>query len=96
MTPMNYPNAQGLLITRDAHEALASLKKLVDGAEEKIRLAERETVAVAIGHRRDDDPLKTLRDVANTLQSPRFDAAVSVVREKMQVALEWHSKIQKN
>jgi hypothetical protein len=55
MTPMNYLNAQGMLITRDAHEALAVLKRQVDGAEERIRLAERETAAVAIGHRKDDD-----------------------------------------
>jgi hypothetical protein len=94
MTPMNYPNAQGMLITRDAHEALAVLKRQVDGAEERIRLAERETAAVAIGHRKDDDPLKTLLDVADTLQSSRFESAVSEVREKMQVAVEWHSKIQ--
>jgi hypothetical protein len=90
MTPISYPNAQGLLITRDAHEALAVLKKLVDSAEEKVRLAERETIAVAIGHRKDDDPLKTLRDAADTLHSPDFETAVSVVREKMQVAVEWH------
>jgi hypothetical protein len=34
----------GALITRDAREALLQLKKLVDGAAEKIRVAERETV----------------------------------------------------
>jgi hypothetical protein len=67
MAPISYPNAQGLLVTRDAHEALAVLKKLVDSAEEKIRLAERETIAVAIDHRKDDDPLKTLHDAADTL-----------------------------
>jgi hypothetical protein len=93
MTPISYPNAQGLLITRDAREALAVLKKLVDSAEEKIRLAERETVAVAIGHRKGDDPLRTLRDVADTLQSPNFEDAVSVARNKMQVAVEWHLKL---
>ena len=71
MTPISYPSAQGMLITRDAHEALAVLKKLVDSAEEKIRLAERETAAVAIGHQRDDDPLRTLRDVEGTLNSQR-------------------------
>lgn len=92
MTPMSYPNAQGMLITRDAYEALAVLKKLVDSAEEKIRLAERETVAVAIGHRKDDDPLRTLRDIASTLESPNLEAAVSSVREKMQSAVDWHSQ----
>jgi polysaccharide deacetylase 2 family uncharacterized protein YibQ len=60
---------------RDAHEALAVLKKLVDSAEGKIRLAEREAIAVAIGHRKDDNPLKTLRDAADTLQSPDFETA---------------------
>jgi hypothetical protein len=92
MTPISYSSAQGILITRDAHEALSVLKKLVESAEEKIRLAERETVAVAIGHRKDDDPLRTVRDVADTLQSPNFEAAVSLVREKMQVVVDWHSK----
>jgi hypothetical protein len=93
MTPISYPNAEGLLITRDAREALAVLKKIVDSAEEKIRLAERETVAVAIGHRKDEDPLTTLRDVADTFQSSNFEDAVLVVRKKMQVAVEWHLKL---
>lgn len=85
-------NAQGTLITRDAHEALVVLKKLVDSAEEKIRLAERETAAVAIGHQRDDDPLRTLRAVKDTLKSQRFEAAVSDAREKIETAVEWHLK----
>ena len=93
MTPISYPNGQGMLITRDAHEALAVLKKLVDSAEEKIRLAERETVAVAIGHRKGDDPLRTLRDVADALQSPKLETAVLVLQEKIQVAVEWHSRL---
>lgn len=94
MTQMNYPNARGMLITRDAYEAITTLKKLVDDAETKLRVAERETVAVAIGHRKGDDPLRTLRDVVDTLQSPNFEAAVSLVREKMQVAVEWHAKLE--
>jgi len=94
MTPISYPNAHGMLITRDAHEALTTLKKLVDNAEARIRLAERETAAVAIGHRKGDDPLRTLRDVVDTFQSPDFEAAVSVVREKMKVAVEWHENLE--
>jgi hypothetical protein len=93
MTPISYPKGQGMLITRDAHEALAVLKKLVDSAEEKIRLAERETVAVAIGHRKGDDPLRTLRDVADALQSPKLETAVLVLQEKIQVAVDWHSRL---
>lgn len=94
MTPIAYHEAQGLLITRDAHEALAVLKKLVDSAEEKIRLAERETAAVAIGHQKDDDPLRTLRDVKDTLKSQHFEAAVSDAREKIETAVAWHLKLQ--
>lgn len=37
---MSFAELQGALITRDAHEALTVLKKLVDAAEEKIRLVQ--------------------------------------------------------
>jgi hypothetical protein len=83
-----------MLITRDAHNALAVLKKLVDHAEEKIRLAERETAAIAIGHQKGDDPLRTLRDVEDTLKSQRFQTAVSDAREKIETAVEWHLRLQ--
>ena len=94
MTPISYPEGQGMSVSRNAHEALAVLKKLVDSAEEKIRLAERETAAVAIGHQKDDDPLRTLRDVEDTLKSQRFETAVSDAREKIETAVEWHMRLQ--
>ena len=94
MTPISHPKARGMSITRDAREALAVLKKLVDSAEEKIRLAERETAAVAIGHQQDDDPLRTLHDVEETLKSQRFQAAVSDAREKIETAVESHLSLQ--
>jgi hypothetical protein len=50
----------------------ADARARVDSAEEKMRLAERETAAVAIGHQKDDDPLRTLRAVEDTLKSQRF------------------------
>ena len=88
---MSFTNLQqGALITRDTYMALMELKKLVDGAAEKIRMAERETVAVTIGHRQGDDPLKTLQDVAETLQSGNFEAAVALAREKTLGAITWH------
>jgi hypothetical protein len=89
-----YPNAQGTLITRDAHAALAILKKIVDSAEEKVRKAERESAAAAIGCQKDDDPLETLRDVAAALQSRDFESAVSIVREKIKTAVAWHTQFQ--
>jgi hypothetical protein len=85
---------QGALITRDAHVAVLDLKKLVNSAAQKIRVAERETVGVAIGRRLGDDPLRTLRDAAETLHSPNFDAAVSLAREKMQAAVNLHLRTQ--
>ena len=92
---MSFTNLQqGTLITRDAYAALSELKKLVDSATEKIRVAERETVGVAIGHKQSDDPLRTLRDAAEALQSPNCEAAVSLAREKMQTAVDWHLRVQ--
>jgi hypothetical protein len=94
MTRMNYARAQGWLITRDAHETLAVLKKLVDSAERTIRLAERETAAVAIGQVEGDDPLRMLLEFADTLQSPNFETAVSVARDKTKTAVDWHTQFQ--
>jgi len=91
------PNAKmqnGALITRDAQVALAELKQLVDAATEKLRTAERETVGV-VGHGRDENPLRTLQDAADALQSPKFEAAVSLAKEKMQSALKWHLGLQR-
>jgi hypothetical protein len=84
----------GALITRDAHVALAELKILVDWAAERLRIAERETVGVAIGHSRDENPLRTLQDAADALQSPKFEAAVLLAKEKMQSAVNWHRGLQ--
>jgi hypothetical protein len=85
----------GALITRDAHVALAELKILVDRTAEKLRVAERETVGVAIGRGLDENPLRTLQDAADTLQSPNFEAAVLLAKEKMQSALNWHLRLQR-
>jgi hypothetical protein len=91
------PNSEmqnGALITRDAHVALVELKQLVDRATERLRTAERETVGV-VGHGCDEHPLQTLRDAADALQSPKFEAAVSRAKEKMQNALNWHLGLQR-
>jgi hypothetical protein len=93
--PMSNPKLEnGALVARDAHVALTELKKLVDRATEKLRTAERESIGVAIGHSQDEDPLRTLQDAADTLQSPSFEAAVSQAKEKMQVAVKWHLGLQ--
>jgi hypothetical protein len=84
------------LITRDARTALLELKILVDNAAEKIRVAERESVGIAIGHPQHENPLRTLRDAADALQSPDFEAAISLAKEKMQTAVNWHLEIQQS
>lgn len=82
---------QGAAITRDAHAALLDLKELVDKAAERIKVAERETIGAAINRQKGTaDPLVSLRDAAEKLQSPKLEAAVSKAREKMQHALDFY------
>jgi hypothetical protein len=81
---------QGALITRDAHAALRDLKTLVDLATEKIHAAELDTIGLAIGRPQGDNPSRTLLLAAETLQSPRFEAAVRQAQAKMEAAVAWH------
>ena len=82
----------GAIITRDAGAAMMELKKFVDRAAEKLRVAERESVGAAISSRIGENPLQTLRDAAEALQSPNFEAALLQAKEKMQSALNWHAE----
>lgn len=75
------------LVTRDAHEALLDLKKIVDSAAQKTRAAELEAVGLAIGSSRGEDALTTLRSVAETMGSSNFDAAVWQARKKIETAV---------
>jgi hypothetical protein len=81
---------QGALVTRDAYAALRDLKTLVDEATEKIHAAELDTVSVAIGRAKGKNCFRTLLGAAETLRSPKFDAALRQVREKMETAVAWH------
>ena len=85
---------QAALVTRDARESLQDQKTLVDSVTQKIRLAERQTVGVAIGRQQGEDPVKVLRDAVESLQSPDLEAAVSQARAKMQSALNMHLGLQ--
>lgn len=85
---------QAALLTRDARESLQDLKILVEGVAQKIRLAERQTIGVAIGRQHGDDPVTALREAVETLQSPNLEAAVSQARAKMQNALNLHLGLQ--
>jgi hypothetical protein len=78
------------LVTREAHQALLDLKKLVDTATQKTHVAELEAVGKAVSSSEQDDALKTLRTVAATIGSPDFDAAVSEARLKIETAVASH------
>jgi len=73
--------------TREAHEAVLELKKLVDDATKTIHAAELESFHVAIKREEDSSIRKSLQDVVDLLKSPNFDAAVSTLRDKLQTAL---------
>jgi hypothetical protein len=51
---------------------------------------------LAIGRTKGDDSLKTLRDTAEKLQSPAFEAAVAAARDKVRSAVNWHLEVQQN
>ena len=78
------------LVTREAHAAVLELKKLIDNAAEETRTAERETVGEAVGSSHPDRALRTLRQVADKLGSPDFDAVLSHARMKIDTALASH------
>jgi hydroxylamine reductase (hybrid-cluster protein) len=78
------------LVTRDAHQALLDLKKLVDSAAQKTRAAELEAVGLAVGSSQGEDALITLRSVAETIGSSDFDAAVQQARKKIETAVASH------
>ena len=75
------------LVTRDAHQALLDLKKLVDSATQKTRAAELEAVGLAIGRSQGEDALRTLRSVAETIGSSNFDSVVWQARKKIETAV---------
>jgi hypothetical protein len=62
---------------------------------EKIHTAELEAVGLVVGHPQGCDPLKTLRIAADALQPPNFEAAISQVRSKMEIAVAWHLGVER-
>jgi len=73
--------------TRAAHEAVLELKKLVDDAASTIHAAELESFHAAIKHEEDTYIRRSLQDVNDHLRSPNFEAALSMVRDKLQAAV---------
>jgi hypothetical protein len=78
------------LATREAHIALLDLKKLVDDATQTTHAAELEAVHLAIRPHPEGDTSVTLRVVLERLRSANFEATLSQVREKLEMALSFH------
>jgi hypothetical protein len=73
--------------TREAHEALVELKKLVDEAAKIAHEAELESFHAAINRGRDSTVRRSLQNVIERVKSPDFDRAIFLVREKLEAAL---------
>jgi hypothetical protein len=72
---------------REAHEALLELKKLVDEVTKTTHTAELESFYVAIHHGHRGEVQRTLQDVVELLESPKFEAVLSRAREKLEYAV---------
>jgi hypothetical protein len=84
---MNLETPKQAFATREAHEALIELKKLVDEAAKITHQAELESFHAAINRDRDSSVRRSLQDVVERVKSPEFDRAIFVVREKLEAAL---------
>jgi hypothetical protein len=84
---MNLETPKQAFATREAHEALIELKKLVDEAAKITHQAELESFHAAIIRDRDSGVRRSLQDVVERMKSPEFDRAIFVVREKLEAAL---------
>ena len=84
---MNLETPKQAFATREAHEALIELKKLVDEAAKITHQAELESFHAAINRDRDSSVRRSLQDVVERMKSPEFDRAIFVVREKLEAAL---------
>ena len=73
--------------TREAHEALLELKKLVDEVTVTTHAAELESYCLAVKQEQPTSVRQTLEMVIERLKSPNFDAMLSLAREKLQAAI---------
>jgi len=73
--------------TREAHEALLELKKLVDDAAKKTHEAELESFHAAINRTEDNRVRTTLQVVIERLKSADFEQRLFVAREKLEMAV---------
>lgn len=84
---MNLETPKHAFATREAHEALLELKRLIDDAADMTHTAELESFRVAISRNEHNSIRNSLRIVVERLKSADFDRAVYDVREKLERAV---------
>jgi len=84
---MNRETPKQALATREAHEALLELKKLVDEVTVTTHAAELESFCLAVKRKQGTSVRGTLQTVIERLKSPNFDAVLSEAREKLETAV---------
>jgi ribosomal 50S subunit-associated protein YjgA (DUF615 family) len=84
---MNLETPKQAFATREAHEALVELKKLVDDAAKITHAAELESFRAAISRDQNHGVRRSLQYVIERLRSPDFERVVLVAREKLETAL---------
>ena len=84
---MNRGKPTQAFAAREAHEALLVLKELVDDAAKATHAAELESFHLAVSHSQGIEVRRILEHVMERLKSPDFDAVLSQVREKLEIAI---------
>jgi len=84
---MNLETPKQAFATREAHEALVELKRLVDEAARLTHEAELEAFHAAIRRDQNDSVRRSLQNVVERVKSPDLDKAIFAVREKLEMAL---------
>jgi hypothetical protein len=85
--PMSANCPKQALATREAHEALLELKRLVDEATRETHEAELESFSAAMKCGKDTSVRMRLQSIVERFKSPSFEAALTIVRDKLQAAV---------
>jgi hypothetical protein len=84
---MNSEMQKCALATREAHEALIVLKRVVDEAARTTHAAELEAVHLALNSKGSGDVTIKVRTIIERLKSPAFDAALHRALQSLQTAI---------
>jgi len=83
---MNFETPKQAFATREAHEALLELKKLVDDVTNLTHAAKLESFRASINRNEECRVRSSLQVVIERLKSPEFDKTLFEAREKLEAA----------